>query len=152
MSRRKQLRPKSFKGNEILFVLPDELLYDEETNFIITRTNLNKDHRFGPFPATIHIDDKIECFQLLDIKHNWFVHCSVINNNNTSENLNIIYQDNQLFAIVTKSISIGTYLCTNRIILPKLNMNKDIEIKDEPLEISSKKHSRKFLFLCIYVS
>ncbi|CAF3514445.1 unnamed protein product [Adineta steineri] len=141
MSRRKQLRPKSFKGNEILFVLPDELLYDEETNFIITRTNLNKDHRFGPFPATIHIDDKTECFQLLDIKHNWFVHCSVINNNNTSENLNIIYQDNQLFAIVTKSISIGTYLCTNKIILPKLNMNKDIEIKDEPLEISLKKHS-----------
>ncbi|CAF0791140.1 unnamed protein product [Rotaria sordida] len=137
MSRRKQLHPKSLKeGEEILFDLPNELEYDEGSNHIIARMNLKQDHCFGPFPAILQIEDGIECFQLLDIKHNWLVHCSILNN--SSINLNLIFENNQLLITTKESISIGTNLCLNKIILPKLNMNKDTQIKNEPKEIEMK--------------
>ncbi|CAF2367700.1 unnamed protein product [Rotaria sp. Silwood2] len=152
MSRRKQRHPKSLKEDEeILFDLPNELEFDDESNYVIARTNLKQDHSFGPFPAILQIADQKECFQLLDVKHNWLVHCSI--SNNSSINLNLIFENNQLFVSTKESISIGTNLCLNKIILPKLNMNKDIQIKKEPTEIEMKTESstRKhypLVFIC----
>ncbi|CAF1683579.1 unnamed protein product [Rotaria magnacalcarata] len=140
MSRRKQRHPKSLKeGDKILFDLPNELEFDEDSNLIIARTNLKQDHCFGRFPAIIKIEDRIECFQLLDIKHNWLMHCSILND--CSINLNFTFENNQLFVITKEPIEIGTKLHLNKIILPKLNMNKEVQIKSEPTDIEMKNKS-----------
>lgn len=39
--------------------------------------------------------------------------------------------DNQIFPTLTKSVTIGTRLCTNTIILPKLNPIEDSQPKQE---------------------
>jgi hypothetical protein len=53
----------------------------------------------------------------------------------------IFILDNQLFVVSKESIPSNTHLYSNKIILPKVNMNKDIHIKEEPREI--KQHDRK---------
>ncbi|CAF0838994.1 unnamed protein product [Rotaria sp. Silwood1] len=151
MSRRKQRHPKSLKDEEIIYDLPDELEFDKQSIHIIARKNLKQNHSFGPFPVILQIEDQIECFQLLDIKHNWLVHCSI--SNNSSINLNLIFENNQLFVRTKESIPIGTSLCLNKIILPKLNMNKDIQIKKEPTETEMKielptKEHYPLIFIC----
>ncbi len=45
---------------------------------------------------------------------------------------NLNYLDDQIFAILTESITIGTRLCSNIIILPKLSHTEDSQIKQEP--------------------
>ncbi|CAF0791874.1 unnamed protein product [Adineta steineri] len=91
----------------------------------------------------------IQSFQLLDNKHNWLARCSILNHSST--NFDINFQDDQIFIILTQSITTGTRLCTNIVILPKLintedcqikqeikiNMNSitdDIKVKEEPIE------------------
>ncbi|CAF3492502.1 unnamed protein product [Rotaria sp. Silwood1] len=158
MSRRKQLHPKSLKeGDETMFVLPDELKCDEESHDIIARIDIEQGHRFGPYPATLvscqqqqlssgsdstnvscmimQIDNEIlehrtQSFQLLDNKHNWLARCST--SSNSSSNLDISFQNDQIYAILTQSIKTGTRLSSNIIILPKLTHTEDSQVKQEP--------------------
>ncbi|CAF3461925.1 unnamed protein product [Rotaria socialis] len=161
MSRRKQLRPKSLKeGDETMFVLPDELKCDEESHDIVARIDIEQEHRFGPFPAILiscqqqqqqqHVSSgsdstNVSCmimqidnetlengtqsFQLLDNKHNWLTRCSA--SNNASSNLDITFQNEQIYASLTQSIKTGTRLCSNTIILPKLTQIEESQIKQE---------------------
>jgi len=62
-------------------------------------------------------------------------------------NIYLIFLDNQLFLIAKVSIPIGTRIYSNKIILPKLNMNKNISIKQEPIENENKKSYRKIFYL-----
>ncbi|CAF5121347.1 unnamed protein product, partial [Rotaria magnacalcarata] len=67
------------------------------------------------------------------------MHCSILND--CSINLNFTFENNQLFVITKEPIEIGTKLHLNKIILPKLNMNKEVQIKSEPTDIEMKNKS-----------
>ncbi|CAF1675453.1 unnamed protein product, partial [Adineta ricciae] len=100
------------------------------------------------------IDNNEQSFQLLDAKHNWLTRCSI--SSNATSNLDIQFQDEQILAILTESITNGTRLCSNAIILPKVMQSEDspvkstmssipdeIKVKEEPIESSEEERQQQ---------